>query len=92
MIIGSLTLDLDIPGAYSLKDKRVVINRIRERARRFNVAIAEVDDNDVWNRACLGVVTVSNEQKRANQVLSRFVDMVETVRECNLEDAVMEFL
>ncbi len=56
MIVGVLTLEIDIESAYSLKDKRAVLNRIRDRVRStFNVAIAEVDENEVWNHACLGV-------------------------------------
>ena len=93
MIIGVLTLDLDIPAANSLKEKRMVVNRVRDRVRaKFNVAIAEVDENEVWNRAVLGVVTVSNEQVYCNQVLDKVVDLVETIRDCNLEDYSMEFL
>ncbi len=93
MIIGVLTLDLDIPASNSLKEKRMVVNRVRDRVRaKFNVAIAEVDENEVWNRAVLGVVTVSNEQVHCNQVLDKVVDLVETIRDCNLEDYSMEFL
>jgi len=93
MIIGVLTLDLDIPAANSLKEKRMVVNRVRDRVRaKFNVAIAEVEENDVWNRAVLGVVTVSNEKVFCNQVLDKVVDEVETIRDCNLEDYSMEFL
>ena len=93
MIIGILHIELAIDDAYSLKQKRAVLNRIRDRVRRsFNVSFAEVDDNDLWNRACLAVVTVSNQQRHANRVLSKVVEMIENVRECELEDYSMEFL
>jgi len=93
MVIGVLTLELELPGAYSLKDKRMILNRIRDRVRqKFNVAIAEVDENDVWNRAVLGIVTVSNKQLFANKVLSQTVNLVESIRDCQVEDMTMEFI
>jgi len=93
MVIGVLTLEVDIDGAFSLKDKRMTVNRIRDRVRRrFNVAVAEVADNDVWNHACIGVVAVSNEQRHVNQMLSKVVDFVRTIRDCSLEDYSLEFL
>lgn len=93
MIIGVLTLELEIPWAHSLKEKRMVVNRVRDTVRaKFNVAVAEVDENDVWNRAVIAVVTVANEQVHCNQVLDKVVDLVETVRDCNLADYSLEFL
>ena len=93
MIIGVLTIELEIPEAGSLKEKRMVLNRVRDQVRKkFNVAIAEVEENEVWNRAVLGVVTVSNRQQFCNQVLSQVVNLVESIRGCNLEDFSMEFL
>ena len=72
MVIGVLTLDFSIDGAFSLKEKRMTVNRIRDRVRnKFNVAVAEVDDHELWNRACIAVVAVSTEQKHVNQMLSR---------------------
>lgn len=93
MVIGLLTIELEIPEANSLKEKRMVLNRMRDKVRqKFNVAIAEVDENEVWNRAVLGVVTVSNDQVFSNQVLSKVMDLVETIRGCRVEDFTMEFL
>jgi len=93
MSIGFLTLELSIDGAFSLKDKRMVVNRVRDRVRqKFNVAVAEIDENDVWNRACLGIVTISNEQAHTNRMLSKVVAFVETIRDCEVEDVSMEFL
>jgi len=93
MVIGLLTIELEIPEANSLKEKRMVLNRVRDRVRqKFNVAIAEVEENEVWNRAVLGVVTVSNRQLFCNQVLSQVVNLIQSTRGCNLEDFSMEFL
>lgn len=93
MVIGVLTLELSIDGAFSLKEKRMVLNRVRDRLRRrFNVSIAEVADNDVWNHACLGVVAVSNSQPYVNGMLSKVVELVRTIRDCELEDYSLEFV
>ena len=93
MTVGVLTLEISIDGAFSLKDKRMVVNRIRDRVRsKFNVAVAELEANDVWNYACIGVATLSNEQVQANKVLSAVVELVRRIRDCELEDFSMEFL
>ncbi len=61
MPIASLTLELSIEHAQSLKDRRQVVRSLKERLRHgFNVSVAELDDALVWNRATLGVVAISN--------------------------------
>jgi uncharacterized protein YlxP (DUF503 family) len=92
VIVGVLTLEIDISGAFSLKEKRMTVNRIRDRVRaKFNVAIAEVDDNEVWNHACIGVVGISNDQRHLNEMLSKVVAFVEDIRDCELEDYSLDF-
>jgi uncharacterized protein YlxP (DUF503 family) len=68
--IGVLTLELRLETAHSLKDKRHVVAGLKERLRsRFNVAVAEIDCQDLWQRAVLAAVTVSADRVRAEQVL-----------------------
>lgn len=63
MPVGILTLDIQLPYAHSLKEKRAVLQKMRARLRaRFNVAVAELDHRDVWQRATLGVVSISDSQ------------------------------
>ncbi len=63
MPIALLTLEIRIEGAHSLKDKRQVVRSVKERLRaNFNVAVAELDANDLWQRATLGVVSVSGSR------------------------------
>jgi len=63
MPVGVLTLEIQLPYAHSLKDKRSVVQSLRNRLRaRFNVAVAELDHQDVWQRATLGVTSISNSQ------------------------------
>ena len=93
MVIGVLTVELDIGGAHSLKEKRTVLNRVKDRVRqKFNVSIAEIEAHDVWNLAHLGVAVVSNEQRFANQVLSKVIDHIDTIRDCSLADYSIEFI
>lgn len=62
MGIGLLTLDLHFPGARSLKDKRQALRSLETRIRnRFNVAVAEVEHQDLWQRARLAVVSVNTD-------------------------------
>src|SRR5438067_1166152 len=75
MPVGLLTLELHIPDAQSLKDKRQVLRSLKDRLRRdFNVAVAELEHHDVWQRSVVGVVTISNEEKHVNEVLQRVLD------------------
>jgi uncharacterized protein len=68
--IGVLTLELRLEYSHSLKDKRHVVLGLKERLRnKFNVAVAEIDYQDLWQRALIAVVTVSGDHGRAEQVL-----------------------
>ena len=63
MPVGVLTLEIQLPHSHSLKEKRAVLRKMRDRLRsRFNVAIAELDHLDAWQAATLGVVSISNSQ------------------------------
>lgn len=78
MFIGSCLLELYLPGANSLKDKRNILKSIIKRTRAaFNVAIAEVDYHENWRRAALGIVTVSNRAAFNNQVLQEALRLIE---------------
>jgi uncharacterized protein len=75
MPVGLLTLELYIPDAQSLKDKRQVLRSLKDRLRReFNVAVAELDHHDTWQRSVVGVVTISNEEKHVNEMLQKVLD------------------
>jgi uncharacterized protein YlxP (DUF503 family) len=63
MPIASLTLELSIEHAQSLKDKRQVVRSLKDRLRTsFNVSVAELDSTGLWNRATIGVVSVSDSR------------------------------
>lgn len=63
MPIAYLTLELRIEGAHSLKDKRQVLRSVKDRLRNsFNISIAEIEVTDLWQRATLGVVSISHSR------------------------------
>lgn len=70
-IVGVLTLEIHVEGSHSLKDKRHVVKSLKDRLRdRFNVAVAEIDGLDSWQRSVVAAVTVSIDKVRAEQVLT----------------------
>ena len=61
MPLARLILEIEIPHAHSLKDRRQVVRSMKDKLRHgFNLAIAELDDAMVWNRATLGIATISS--------------------------------
>jgi len=94
MVIGLCTIDLHLPGANSLKDKRSVLKSVMRRVRtEFNVSIAEVDQQDVWRSAVLAVVTVSSDRAYAHGLLTKVVDWIENTRlDAELVDYQIEML
>ncbi len=71
MPIGLLTLEIHIADARSLKDKRQVLRSLKDRLRsHFNVAVAELDHQDVWQRSRVGVVSISNDGRHLEESLS----------------------
>jgi hypothetical protein len=78
MIVGVLRVELSLPGSHSLKDKRRLLRSLLDRLHNeFNVSAAEVDHQDNWRQAEVGVSCVSGESAHANAVLSRVLDVVE---------------
>ena len=78
MVVGICSIDLRIPGNDSLKGKRSVVRRIKERVKNtFNVSVAEVEDLDTLQRAGLGIAFVSNEASHVHSTLSKVVNFIE---------------
>ncbi len=74
-VIGVLTLELRMENSHSLKDKRHVVKSLKDRLRnKFNVAVAEIDYQDLWQRALLAAVTVSSDHVHAEKVLRSVED------------------
>ena len=77
MNVGICKVKLRLPDNLSLKGKRQVVKSLTARLKnKFNVSVAEVEDNDLWQLATIGICFVSNDKRFTNEVLSKAVDMV----------------
>lgn len=91
--IGMCTLELHIPEANSLKEKRSVVKSMLDGMRgRFNVSAAEVEQLDTWRRATIAVASVSNSRQFTDQVLNKVLDWVESNPRVQVASVEMEFL
>ena len=77
MVVALLTLECHLPMAQSLKDKRMVLRSVKDRLRKFNVAVAETAHQDLWQRAEIAVVTVAGNERLAQQELDAVSDAIE---------------
>ena len=92
MPVGVLTLEIQLPYAHSLKEKRAVLQKMRGRLRsRFNVAVAELDQQDVWQHATFGVVSISNSQELLDSLLRRVLAEVESILGDDVADYFLDF-
>lgn len=86
VVIALLTLDIHIPHAQSLKDKRMVIRRLKDRLRKFNVSISEVDHQELWQRSQVSVVAVGSDEAFLEKVLQEAAEEAERVApECSIQ-------
>jgi len=94
MHVGMGVVRLRLPESSSLKDKRTLLRPLMDRVRRrFNVAVAEVDQLDDLRAAAIGLVCVSNDVRHANSVLSQAVTFIEdSGRDLELLDYQLEFI
>jgi hypothetical protein len=74
MVIGLLSLEIFLPFSHSLKEKRKVMNALKDRFRKkYNIAIAELDFQDKWQRAKLGIITLNSQKGFVDQVLQKIL-------------------
>jgi uncharacterized protein len=93
MTVGLCTVELFIPDGHSLKDKRRVVQSVKTRVRdKFNVSVAEVGEQDLWQKAVLGLACVANESTYVNQVLDQAVNLIRTVPTIQLVRSHIELL
>jgi uncharacterized protein len=75
--VGICKVKLRLPDNLSLKGKRQVVKSLTARLKnKFNISVAEVEDNDLWQLATIGICFVSNDHRFTNEVLSKAVDMI----------------
>jgi uncharacterized protein YlxP (DUF503 family) len=91
--IGVLTLELRLEHSHSLKDKRHVLESVKTRLRnKFNVSVAEIDHQDLWQRGVLAAVTVSSDHVHAEKVLRSVEDEASAMLGDSLADCTVEWL
>jgi uncharacterized protein len=95
-MIAFLTLELHIEAAQSLKDRRQVVRSLRDRLRgSFNVSVAELDPSPVWNRATIGVVSVSDSRDYLDGLMKnveRAATRIANNHGADIADAFVEYL
>ena len=93
MVIGICELDLRIHGNTSLKGKRQVIKQLVDRTKnKFNVSIAEVGDNDLWQRAKVGFSVVGNDKRHINSVLDTITNFIEELHTVEVFDSEWDII
>lgn len=91
--MGSLSLELFLPECRSLKSKRRIVKSIQDKIRhRFNVSVAEVDHQDLWQRAVLGFACAGSSRRVVEKTLSAVVNFVEETGNGEIIDIQMEVL
>ena len=96
MPIGLLTLEIHLPYVHSLKEKRMVLRKVKDRLRtRFNVSVAEVDPTDLWQSATLGVVAISSSRDYLDGLMrnvERFAARAANNAGGEITDSFLDFL
>jgi uncharacterized protein YlxP (DUF503 family) len=78
MFVGVARLTLQIPDSGSLKAKRQILRRVTDRVKaRFNASVAEVADNDLWQKAVIGVAVIGNDTRHVNEQLEKIIHFVD---------------
>ncbi len=93
MTVGILQLVLFIHDSNSLKAKRMVLHSLKARLRNnFNVAVAQIGDEDKWQKATLAVVGVEKDKRNMNSILSDIINFIERLDSINLINYEMEMI
>jgi uncharacterized protein YlxP (DUF503 family) len=79
MFVGIVRVELHLPGSSSLKDKRAVLRALKDRLHgRTSIAVAEVDHQDLWQRAALGLAAVSGDHAHLSELLREARSIIES--------------
>jgi len=93
MLIGSLQMELYLPGTHSLKEKRFILKSLKTRLRnKFNISVAEVDFQDKWQRCCLGIACISTDRRFLDEILSKVINTVLQDDRVEMIDKLVEIL
>lgn len=93
MVVGVCRVVLLIPDNASLKGKRKVLRTILDRTRnKFNASIAEVGDNDLWQRSELGITLVANDMSFVNSCLDKILNFIDSLNVAEIIDHEIELI
>lgn len=93
MVVGVYTVELFIADSQSLKDKRQVLHSLKDRLReKFNLSVAEVDGQDLWQKAVLGMACVANESRHVQQVLEQALNVIKGMPAIEIVRTQLELL
>lgn len=93
MTIGVLNILLEIPSAFSLKEKRRVLNSLKAKLKsKFNISVAEIGAKDIWNKAEIGVAVISDDTSFCNEQLGKVIDFVNNQHDVVVLDINQEIL
>ncbi|PIU42162.1 MAG: DUF503 domain-containing protein [Candidatus Omnitrophica bacterium CG07_land_8_20_14_0_80_42_15] len=93
MIIGILKLELYLPGNSSLKEKRMVLKSLKDRARRsFNISISELGEHDKWQRSVIGIAAIGMTRDMMNSLLDKVLNFIENTRDIEISNYEMEII
>lgn len=93
MIVAVLTVELYLPGSASLKDKRAILRQLKDRlANKFNISIAEVDHQDKWQRAQLGIAQVGNDYKFLEKSMNTILQVIDENDAAEVTEHLIEYL
>jgi len=91
-MLGFYQLELYIPSALSLKEKRFVLKSIKDRIRnKFNVSIAELGENDKWQRSLLGIAMVSNDSPLIESSFNKILNLIDNDGRVEVIDRLIEY-
>ena len=86
-------VELLLPGSRSLKDKRLLIKGIKDRLRaRFNLSLAEVDFQNLWQRAKIGMVSIASSKDVLHTTINKAIEIIESNTQCEIIDCHVEYL
>ncbi len=93
MVVGICKIDFLIHDNHSLKGKRKVVKAIVGKVNsRFNISIAEVEHNDLWQRGSLGIAAIGNEEKFINSMLDKVLNFIDGLHLVDIVDHSFEFI
>lgn len=94
MVVGICKLDIHILNSpQNLKDKRRIIKGLKDKiANKFNVSVSEIDNHDLWHRSSIGIASVSNIKKVAEEIIYKIIYLIEKEPDIEITEKLIEFI